>query len=279
MAGLSTPEIARAFLVPEKTIAQRIVRAKKKIRDEAIPYRVPEDHELPERLGEVLSVLYLLFNEGYLATTHEGPRADLATEAEWLTALLDRLMPNEPEVMGLLALMRLHLARTSSRFDRDGDIVLLEDQDRSSWDRDAIAGAAEIVEKAMRIGPPGPFQIQAAIAALHASAPSFGETDWTQITTLYAALYELTPTPVVALNRAVAMSYSAGVDVALRELVALEEPLASYLPFHTTRSELLRRAGRRPEALAGAERALALATNPAERRLLDRRINELRRSG
>ena len=278
IAGLSTAEIARAFLVPEKTIAQRIVRAKKRIRDEALTYRVPDDHELPDRLGEVLSVLYLLFNEGYLATAHEGARVDLATEAEWLTALLDRLMPNEPEVMGLLALMRIHLARASTRFDADGDVVLLENQDRSRWDGAAISDAAALVERAMRIGPAGPFQIQAAIAALHASAPSLDATDWTQITTLYGALYELTPTPVVALNRAVALSYSVGVEAALRELPALEDELSSYLPFHTTRSELLRRAGRRTDALAGAERALALATNPSERRLLMRRIDELRES-
>jgi RNA polymerase sigma-70 factor (ECF subfamily) len=274
IAGLQTEEIARAFIVSEATIAQRLVRAKKKLRDAGVPYRVPEDHELPDRLSEVLAVLYLLFNEGYLGTT-EVARLDLAREAEWLTALLDRLMPNEPEVVGLLALMRLHLARSEARFDPSGRIVLLEDQDRSAWDHDTIVGACELLDRAMRIGPVGPYQIQAAIAALHASAPTFADTDWTQIVGLYGALYELQRTPVVAMNRAVAVSYAMGVDEALRHLEPLTTELDGYVHFHMTRSELLRRAGRADEARAGAERALELATNDAERALLNERIDAL----
>jgi RNA polymerase sigma-70 factor (ECF subfamily) len=187
-------------------------------------------------------------------------------------------MPNEPEVMGLLALMRLHIARAAARFSTDGDIVLLEDQDRAAWDHDAIASAATLLESAMRIGPTGPYQVQAAIAALHATAPSFADTDWMQIVGLYGALHEMTRSPVVAMNRAVAMSYAMGVDAGLRALDALEDELRTYAPFHTTRSELLRRAGRQDEALAGAERALALVANPAERRLLEQRIEALSRT-
>ncbi len=275
IAGFSTEEIARAFLASDKTIAQRLVRAKKRIRDEGVPYRVPDDHELPGRLDEVLAVLYLLFNEGYVGTS-QPHRPDLAQEAEWLTSLLDALMPNEPEVMGLLALERFHLARASTRFDAGGRMILLADQDRTAWDRDVIDGANDVLDRAMRIGRPGPYQVQAQIAAVHANARSFGETDWTSIVRLYDALYGVTPSPVVAMNRAVALSYAVGVDAALDALSSLEDELESYAPFHITRSELLARAGRAEDALCWAERALELVTNPAQRILVEERVEQIR---
>jgi RNA polymerase sigma factor (sigma-70 family) len=274
IGGLETPAVARAFLVPEATIAQRLVRAKRKIRDAAIPYRVPDAAELPARLGEVLTVLYLIFNEGYLASSGAASeRRDLARDAEWLTSLVARLMPDEPEALGLLALMRLHLARADARFAADGSLVLLADQDRSRWDHGSIADAVELLRRAERMGRPGTYQLQAAILATHATAPSWAATPWDGIVALYDTLYRLEPTPVVGLNRALALAERDGPGAGLAALAPLGERLESYHLFHAARAELLRRLGLDDEAQDADRRALALTDNPAERRLLEERLN------
>jgi RNA polymerase sigma-70 factor (ECF subfamily) len=272
VAGLTTTEVARALLVSEATAAQRIVRAKRKIREAGIPFREPDPGERAARLGQVLDVLYLLFNEGYLATSEEGSRPDVMREAEWLASLVVRLLPDEPEAAGLLALMRLNLAREDARFE-DGSLVLLEDQDRSRWDRAAIADAVSLLERAGAMGRPGPFQVQAAIAACHATASCFEETDWDEIVALYDLLHDLAPTPVVRLNRAIADSFRSGPDAALLALDELSPVLDAYALYHSARGELLRRAGRASGAEAANRRALDLATNPSERRLLSERLS------
>jgi RNA polymerase sigma-70 factor (ECF subfamily) len=273
VAGFTTAEIARAFVAPEATIAQRLVRAKRKIAAAGIPYRIPSEAELGDRLSEVLDVLYLLFNEGHLATRAGAPfHRDLAEEAAWLAALVCRLLPNEPEPMGLLALMKLHLARGQSRFDAAGQMVLLADQDRARWDRSLIGDAIGLIERAAGRARPGPYQLEAAIAACHAEAPSIDRTDWRQIVVLYDMLLTLAPSPVVRLNRAIAMWRLDGPEVALRDLDALTAELDGYHLLHAARGEMLHELGRREQARAAQLRALHLTKNTAERALLERRL-------
>ena len=277
VAGLSTAEIARAFLVPEPTMAKRLVRAKQKIRNAGIPYRVPPGHLLPERLGGVLGVLYLLFSEGYAATAGADlVRQGLCAEAIRLAGTLADLMPDEPEVRGLRALMLLHDARRAARLDDAGDLILLEDQDRGSWDADRVAEGTRLLDTALRRGRPGPYQVQAAIAACHATAASAGETDWAQIALLYGRLVMMIPSPVVELNRAVAVAMADGpaAGLALVEHLAGAGALASYHLLPATRAHLLRRLDRTDEAAAAYREALALAPTDVERRYLTRRLAE-----
>jgi RNA polymerase sigma factor (sigma-70 family) len=272
VCGLTTGQIARAFLVQETAISQRITRAKRKITDAGIPYRVPGDDELAARLTEVLTVIYLLFNEGYLATTGPPQSRDLAEDAEWLAGLLYQLMPAEPEVAGLLALIRLHRARAAARFGADGGLVLLQDQDRSLWDREVIADAVRLLTRAARRQRPGPYQLQAAIVACHAEAERFGDTDWEQIVLLYDMLLHLAPSPVTRLHRAIAVRYATGARAAMAELDDLAGLLGDYHLYHASRAELLRELGHPGQARAADRRALELTANPAEQAVLQQRL-------
>jgi RNA polymerase sigma-70 factor (ECF subfamily) len=273
VAGFTTAEIASAFLVAEATVAQRIVRAKRKIVDAHIPYRVPEGSALGARLDGVLSVLYLMFNEGYLSRGAQvAMRRDIADDAIWLAGLVATLMPDQPEALGLLALMKMNVARSAARFDAAGEMVLLPEQDRQLWDHAAIAQGIAILDRAGAMRATGPYQIQAAIAALHSEAASWDETDWHQIVLLYDALLRMADSPVVRLNRAIALSHFAGPQAALGEVNDLAMTLDGYHLFHSTRAELLNQLGEPVLAREARMRALELCQNPAERSLLERKL-------
>ncbi len=274
LGGLTVPEVANAFLVPERTMAQRITRAKRKIAAANIPYRVPRDHELPGRLRGVLAVVYLVFTEGYLPSSgDDGIRDDLCAEAIRLGRVLRELMPDEPEVAGLLALMLLTDARRAARVDAGGALVTLDEQDRSLWDAAKIAEGHHLVRECLRRNRPGHYQLLAAVNAVHTDAATAADTDWGQVLALYDQLYAVTPTRVVALNRAVALAEVEGPASALVVVDGLD--LDTYHPYHATRADLLRRLGRNPEAVAAYDRAIGLTANPAERALLAARRDAL----
>jgi RNA polymerase sigma-70 factor (ECF subfamily) len=274
VCGLTTGQIAAAFLVSEPTMAQRLLRARKTLSGLKAPVTIPDPDDLAERLAQVLSVVYLFFNEGYLASSGREPaRRDLAGQAIALTRTLHRLMPREPEVLGLLALLLLHESRAKARFDGWGRLIRLKDQDRAKWDRRLADEAAAHLDRAIALRRAGPYQVQAAIAALHAEAPSYEETDWRQIRLLYSRLQQLAPSPVVLLNRAVATRYAMGAEQALAEIEPLSADLDGYHLFHALRAALLAALGRDAEADQVRERALELAANPAERDLLTRGLS------
>jgi RNA polymerase sigma-70 factor, ECF subfamily len=278
LGGLTTAEIARAFLVPEPTMAQRLVRAKRKIAAAKIPYRVPGDEQLPDRLAGVLAVVYLVFNEGYAAREGERlVRPDLCDEAIRLGRLLTRLMPDDAETAGLLALMLLHDSRRAARTDADGRFVALPDQDRSRWDAVRIEDGVRTLDRALRLRRPGKYQLQAAIAALHATAPSAEDTDWPQIAALYGGLLCHMPSPVVQVNRAVAIGMADGprAGLAVLDALAADRRLLAYQPYHAARADLLRRAGDAAGAAAAYARAIELSTNAVERAELERRRGAL----
>ncbi len=274
VCGLTTAEIAAAFLVSEQAMGQRLSRARRSLRDAGVTVRIPEPEELGGRLAAVLAVVYLVFNEGYLASAGRTPaRRDLASQAVSLARLLHRLMPREPEALGLLALLLLHESRAAARFDGWGRLIRLADQDRSRWDGGLAAEATGLLDRAIAMHQPGPYQVQAAIAALHSAAPAYAETDWHQIRLLYDRLQVMTPSPVVRLNRAVATRYVTGPEAALAEIEPLAAELDDYRLFHAVRAEMLTAVGRTSDARAANERALALAANPAERELIARRLS------
>jgi RNA polymerase sigma-70 factor (ECF subfamily) len=272
LGGLTTGEIAHAFLVPETTMAQRLVRAKRKIREAGIPYRIPPAELLPDRMPGVLAVLYLVFNEGYSATSGPLIRIELCDEAIRLARILQGLMPDEPEAAGLLALMLLQHSRREARTGPGGEFVLLEDQDRAHWDHDMIDGGLALLDATLARRRPGPYQLQAAIAALHARAPRPEDTDWPQIAALYGRLAEMSPSPVVELNGAVAIAMADGPERGLALLEPLAGELDDYQHFHSARADLLRRLGRDAEAAEAYRRALDLATNPTERAFIEDRL-------
>ncbi len=274
VCGLTTAEIATAFLVSEQAMGQRLSRARRTLREAGVTVSIPDPDELGGRLAAVLAVVYLVFNEGYLASAGRTPaRRDLAAQAISLARLLRRLMPREPEVLGLLALLLLHESRAQARFDGWGRLIRLADQDRSRWDAGLAAEATALLDRAILLRQPGQYQVQAAIAALHAAAPRYEQTDWQQIRLLYDRLQDLTPSPIVVLNRAVATRFAVGPEAALAEVEVLTSDLDDYRLFHAVRAELLTALGRDGEARTANERALALAANPAERELIARRLS------
>ncbi len=276
LGGLQTPEIARAFLVPEATMAQRIVRAKRKIAAAKIPYRVPAERDLPERIAAVLAVLYLVFNEGYAASSgDELIRTELCAEAIRLTRVVVELLPDEAEALGLLGLLLLTESRRPARVGASGELITLPDQDRSLWDRSLIEEGQALVRECLRRNRPGPYQLQAAIAAVHSDAPTAGDTDWGQVVALYDQLFAALPTSVVALNRAVAVAELDGPQVGLAAIAGLADDLDEYHLFHAVRADLLVRAGRPVDAADAYDRALELASNAAERQFLERRRSEI----
>jgi RNA polymerase sigma-70 factor (ECF subfamily) len=280
IGGLSTSEVARAFLVSESTMAQRLARARRKIRTAGIPYRIPPADLLPERLEALLAVIYLIFNEGYVATSGDSLiRQDLCSEAIRLGRVLVELLPQNAEARGLLALMLLHDSRREARLTPTGELILLEEQDRSRWDQEKIREGLAILDEALALYAPGPYQVQAAISALHAQAPTAEATDWRQIAALYDTLARMTPSMVVEVNRAVAVAMAYGVPVGLEMLLRLQDQAAGYYPYHAARADLLQRAGQREAAADAYRQALELCRNSAERAYLQRRLDEMESPG